>query len=92
MALEQSAWELMAIGRGLLKDREVLIDSARLLSIVVRRIVDSRNFEYNFYQAELPLMLKLKKTPALEREDVDPRLRQMSISTGYLSSCVKYWG
>jgi hypothetical protein len=54
--------------------------------------VDSRNFEYNFYQAELPLMLKLKKTPALEREDVDPRLRQMSISTGYLSSCVKYWG
>jgi hypothetical protein len=36
MALEQSAWELMAIGMGLLKDREVLIDSARLLSIVVR--------------------------------------------------------
>jgi hypothetical protein len=35
MALEQSAWELMAIGMGLLKDREVLIDSARLLSIVV---------------------------------------------------------
>ena len=60
--------------------------------LIVRRIVDSRNFEYNFYQAELPLMLKLKKTPALEREDVDPRLRQMSISTGYLSSCVKYWG
>ena len=33
MALEQSAWELMAIGMGLLKDREVLIDSARLLSL-----------------------------------------------------------
>jgi len=32
----QTAWELMAIGMDLLKDREVLIDSARLLSIVVR--------------------------------------------------------
>ena len=29
----------MAIGMGLLKDREMLIDSARLLSIVVRRVV-----------------------------------------------------
>ena len=76
----------------LLEDRIWRYGSARLLIIIVRQIVDSRNFEYNFYQAELPLMLKLKKTPALEREDVDPRLRQMSISTGYLSYCVKYWG
>ena len=42
MALEQSAWELMAIGMGLLKDREVLIDSARLLSIVVKRLLSRR--------------------------------------------------
>ena len=33
MALEQSAWELMAIGMGLLKDREMPIGSARLLSL-----------------------------------------------------------
>ena len=41
----------MAIGMGLLKDREMLIDSARLLSIVVRQIVD--------YQP-LWIMMKLK--------------------------------
>ena len=33
----------MAIGMGLLKDREMLIDSARLLSIVVRRLVAAIN-------------------------------------------------
>ena len=33
----------MAIGMGLLKDREMLIDSARLLSIVVRRVVAANN-------------------------------------------------
>jgi len=46
MALEQSAWELMAIGMGLLKDREVLIDSARLLSIVVRALQVQSSFVY----------------------------------------------
>ena len=53
MALEQSAWELMAIGMGLLKDREVLIDSARLLSIVVSRNGALQQYRSLFKQCEI---------------------------------------
>jgi hypothetical protein len=37
-ALEQTAWDQLVIGMGLLKDREMPVGSARLLSIVVRRL------------------------------------------------------
>jgi hypothetical protein len=46
IALEQTAWELLAIGIGFMNDREVLIDSARLLSISVSwkmQLVSIRN-------------------------------------------------
>jgi hypothetical protein len=36
-ALEQTAWDQLVIGMGLLKDREMPVGSARLLSIDVRQ-------------------------------------------------------
>ena len=69
MALEQSAWELMAIGMGLLKDREVLIDSARLLSIVVGQPKRTGNMR----KSESALQIKavseeIETDSALDRE------------------------
>jgi len=61
--------------------------------LIVRRIVDSRNYEYNFYQDEVPLILKLIKKRRLLKEKTLSQgyARCQFLQDIYLAS-VKYWG